>query len=223
MCFNETASLIAFSTGMIFSAILYFKDYPIFYVSMLFFITLMQIVEYFTHKSITTRNLKMNELCTKLILITLFIQPIVYCYMGMYHPPKNTIQNTKFMSPIMLVYILFFIFIYLYFDFHGIFKTTYLNNCDSICRLKWFDLKGMSGLLGIIFIILYMYLFIWSGHDPRFIYKWGEYFVPISLVIACIYGITLSNYSIFSKISYIGSLWCFLAVFFGPIMLLTYK
>ena len=145
------------------------------------------------------------------------------CYMGMYHPPKNTLQNTKLISPIMLVYVLFFIFMYLYFDSHGIFKTTYLNKCDSVCRLKWFDIKGISSLLGIIFIILYMYLFIRSGHDPRFIYKWTEYFVPISLVIACIYGITLSNYSIFSTISYIGSLWCFLAVFFGPIMLLTYK
>jgi hypothetical protein len=223
MCFNETASLAAFSTGMLFCAILYVMGYPIFYISMLFFITIMQIVEYFTHKSITTGNIKMNELCTKIILITLFIQPIMYCYMGMYHSPSKQMINTKLYSPLMLVYVLFFIFMYLYFDAHRIFKTTYLDKCDTVCRLKWLDLKGFAGILGVIFVVLYMAVFIDFGVDPRFKYKWAAHFVPICLVIASIYSLTLSNYSIFSKMSYMGSLWCFLAVSFGPIMLLTYK
>ena len=189
---------------MLFSWILYVKQYPVFYVSMLFFITLMQLVEYFTHKSISIQDLKMNELCTKFILITLFIQPVAYCYMGMY-------------------YCFLFIFMYLYFDAHHLFKTTYLKKCETVCRLKWFDLKGKESWLGVVFIILYMTLMIDFGYDPGFKYKWGAHFVPISLVIACIYSFTVLKTNIFAKFSYMGSLWCFLSVVFGPIMLLTYN
>jgi hypothetical protein len=219
MCFNETASLVAFSIGILFCAILYFKRFPIFYVSFLFFITLIQLIEYFTHKSIKTHNLKLNELSTKLILITLFIQPIIYCYMSMYYPPIEKMRHTKLVSPLMLFYVLFFIFMFMYFDKNHVFKTTYLQKCESICRLKWFDFKGWSTLLGVVFVILYMALFLDITRDTKIKYVWAQYFALISLIIACIYVITLSNHGF----SYIGSVWCFLAVFFGPLLLLTYK
>ena len=222
MCFNETASFVAFSTGMLFCGILYLNQYPVFYISMLFFITIMQLVEYFTHKSITVQDAKMNELCTKFILITLFIQPVAYCYMGMYHPPAPTMHNTKFMSPLMIAYCFLFIFMYLYFDAHHLFKTTYLKKCETVCRLKWFDLKGKDSWLGVVFIFLYMALMLDFGYDPKFKYRWGAHFVPISLVVACIYSFTVLKSNIFAKFSYMGSLWCFLSVVFGPVMLLTY-
>ena len=149
----------------------------------------------------------------------------MYCYMSMYHPPVKEMYNTKLFSPLMLGFVLLFIYMFWYFDKYHIFKTSYLKNCDTICRIKWFDFKGFSMFLGILFTIFYMLLLINLnfGRDRNFKYLWAENFMPISLVVACIYALSLSNYSLFHRISYIGSLWCFLTVFLGPVILLTYK
>jgi hypothetical protein len=141
----------------------------------------------------------------------------------MYYPPIEKMRHTTLVSPLMLFYVLFFIFMFMYFDKTHVFKTTYLQKCESICRLKWFDAKKFYIPLGVIFIILYIGLHLDVTRDTNFKYAWAQYFATISLIIACIYAITLSNYSVFNRVSYIGSVWCFLAVFVGPILLLTYK
>ena len=56
MCFNETASLTAFSIGVISTMVLlYMKLYKfsIFYIS----IFLMQLIEYYSHKSLLTNDI----------------------------------------------------------------------------------------------------------------------------------------------------------------------
>jgi hypothetical protein len=225
MCINKSASLTALVIGITFCLILYKYKYPIFYISMLFFITLMQLVEYFTHDSILTNNKKMNKICVKLILILLFIQPIIYSYMCVYYPPHNAfVYDNKLNPTLLILYCLLFIFMYNYFDVNNTFKSTYLTSCSSICRLKWFQFNKISGLLSFMFMIMYMLLFLnYTFYDSHFKYKIMSHFVPICLIIACIYTLTLSNYTIFDKFASVGSLWCFLAVFIGPILLFTYK
>ncbi len=205
-----------------FCFVLFAKKIPLIYVVLLFSITLIQLVEYFMHKSITERNSNMNEWSTKLLLIILFLQPIAYSYINTRQPLK-IIHNNNYGQPIMFIYVLIFICMYIYFNTHHVFKTTYLNPCNTVCRLKWFNLKGLSGILIILFFVFYITLFGTFDRDPRFKYRWCEYFIPASLALACIYAFILAPHDIFSAFSYMGSLWCFLAVFFGPFMLLTYR
>jgi hypothetical protein len=225
MCINKAASLTAFTIGIAFCLILYAYKYPIFYISMLFFITLMQLVEYFTHHSILTNNKNLNRICVKLILILLFIQPIIYSFMCLQYPPHHvSVQDNKLNPPLLICYCLVFLFMYNYFDVNNTFSATYLTSCSSICRLKWFRFNNTSALLAFMFVIMYLLLFVnYTFVDSHFKYKIISHFIPKCLIIACIYTLTLSNYTVFDKFASVGSLWCFLAVFAGPVLLFTYR
>jgi hypothetical protein len=79
MCFNPTASLIAFFIGLIsFIILLYLNIYNA--AIMVFDLFIIQLLEYFAHISIINKNKNMNEISSKLIYIFVFSQPLLFYF-----------------------------------------------------------------------------------------------------------------------------------------------
>ena len=223
MCFNETASMVAFSIGIVFSIILVYYNH-IAYAGLLFAVTLMQLYEYFAHHSIITKNKDLNVLATKLIYIGIVLQPIVYAVFNSNFLPKNCYytfpQVIKSFPWVLIIYIAYSIFLFIYMSNHNMFITKYLTTpCTSVCRLNWFDNINsfFTSMLIVIFVILYILtMALYNFYDPK---------LPIQainsvfLIIAAIYTFFILKLKITPGISVFGSIWCFLAVFMGPYVL----
>lgn len=223
MCFNETASMVAFTIGITFSIILVYYNH-IAYAGLLFAVTLMQLYEYFAHHSILTHDKDLNVLSTKLIYVGIVIQPIVFAICNVNFLPKTCYYNypkiIKAFPWALLVYIAYSIFLFVYMNDHDMFITKYLTTpCVSICRLNWFDnVKSyMATILFSIFFILYAIIMIlYNFYDPRLpIQRINSIF----LIIAALYTFVILKLNIIPGISVFGSIWCFFAVFMGPYVL----
>jgi hypothetical protein len=223
MCFNETASIVALSIGIVFSTILFYYNH-IAYAGILFVVSLMQLYEYFAHHSIITKNKNLNTLATKLIFFGVFIQPIAYAYFNTYYLPKNSTYNypaiINLLPALLFIYIAYSIFLYMHMNNNNMFVTKYLKTpCTSICRLNWFNNMDdyTTTLYLIIFLILYMAIMsLYSFYDPKLPI---QYMCGIFLVLAVFYTFFILKLKITPGISVFGSIWCFLAVFMGPYLL----
>ena len=92
MCFNETASLVAFSIGVISTIILFqmkLYNFSIFYIS----IFTMQLIEYYAHKSLTTNNIAMNKMSAYFGYFLILSQPIILSYIT-YNNINKKFQKT---------------------------------------------------------------------------------------------------------------------------------
>ena len=77
MCFNPTASLIAFSIGFVsWIILLYLKLYNSSIIVL--YLSIMQLLEYYAHISIINKDNDTNVITSKLIFIFALIQPILY-------------------------------------------------------------------------------------------------------------------------------------------------
>ena len=223
MCFNETASIVAFSIGIVFSIILVYYNH-IAYAGLLFAVTLMQLYEYFAHHSIVTHDTALNVLSTKLIYVGIVLQPIVFAICNVNFLPKTCYYNypkiIKAFPWALLMYIAYSIFLFMYMNDHDMFITKYLTTpCTSVCRLNWFDnIKSyMATILFAVFLILYAIIMIlYNFYDPRLpIQRINSIF----LIIAALYTFVILKLNIIPGISVFGSIWCFFAVFMGPYIL----
>ena len=223
MCFNETASIVALTIGIVFSVILVYYNH-IAYAGLLFAITLMQLYEYFAHHSIQTHDTALNVLSTKLIYFGIVLQPIVLAFCNVNFLPKTCHYNfpkiVKAFPWVLMIYIAYSVFLYMYMNDHNMFTTTYLNTpCSTICRLNWFDnVKSyMTTILFIIFVVLYIIIMqIYMFYDPKLPM---QYVNSAILIIALIYTFFILKLNIFPGISVLGSMWCFFSIFMGPYVL----
>ena len=227
MCFNSTSSILAFSFGTIISILLLLrKEY--FYSLFSFSIVIIQLIEYFAHKSIDNNNTSLNQMASKLILIVIFLQPIIYSIGLIYFPPSNVEFKFKGRLTNFLIlgsiYLIMFLLLWFYNQRNNGFKITHINKCDNICRLKW-SMLLTNMLYSLPFVILYFCLFI----NFSFVTKNNNLYILNNFTILMLFASIL--YTIFiDKAKNVGtvysvfpSLWCFLAVFYGLIILIFKK
>ena len=222
MCFNSTTSIIAFAIGMI--SVLYFLITKQYYFStFLFVISFIQLLEYFAHKSITNNNEKMNERTSICIYITNVLQPLICMIVLFYCVPEGatlSYQNTKMKILYLLAIYIPISIIYGYIIWRdNKFKISSLGKCERICKLNWnfYNYK-------IKFCLLFLFLYLFTWYLSNYNYKDNNLlnittnFNTILLVILLIFLSSIDKLN--NAIMYGGSIWCFMAVFSGPIIIL---
>jgi len=216
MCFNPTASLIAFSIGFVsWIILLYLKLYNSSII--VIYLTIMQILEYFAHISIINEDNNTNIITSKLIFIFALIQPILYYTSTLLTKGKYYFKDANKYLFLLPCYVLFLVIFYFYLNSKNVIKTTYLNDtCDSICRLSW-DFFGYNKIFTIIAFIFYIVicLIFWKKYALA-------YYAQVLILISLIYTLFLSR-DIKSMLSIFGSIWCFLAITYGPLVILHHS
>ena len=215
MCFNPTASLIAFSIGFVsWIILLYLKLYNSSIIVL--YLSIMQILEYYAHISIINKDNDTNIITSKLIFIFALIQPILYYTSTLLTKGKYYFNNANKYLFLIPCYFLFLVIFYFYLNSKNVFKTTYLNDtCDTICRLSW-DFFGYNKIFTIIAFIFYIFicLIFWKKYAL-------VYYAHVLILISVIYTLFLSR-DIKVLVSIFGSIWCFLAVTYGPLVILDH-
>ena len=215
MCFNPTASLFAFSIGIISWIILLFLQINN-AALIVIYLSLIQLVEYFAHISLINKDTNMNIITSKLIFFITLFQPLVYYIASLLTNTKYSFKYANdylFLIPIYIVAIIFF---YIYLNNNKLFKITYLNNsCQNICRLSW-DFFGYNKLFTIFVFILYFAICIIFWKKMTL-----DFYAQILIIISIIYTLFLSR-KLKSIFSIFGSIWCFLAVSYGPFVIIRY-
>lgn len=227
MCFNTQSSLTAFILGS--TACLYLASQNHYYYAILgFSIVIMQLLEYFAHRSIKNKNLQLNILSGKLMLLTIFLQPLISCLTLIILPPKgvsfllSSIRNF-IIGPLICVYLLIFGFYLKYASEKKIYRVGFINKCKRVCRLNWRFLDGKNPLclifLFIYFLLINLFIFYYPGKKIVNICNFLLFFL---LVVSFLYIIFKEKIKTFPLlISSFGSLWCFLAVVY-PIVMCVY-
>ena len=218
MCFNETASLIAFSVGVISTIILIqmkLYKFSIFYIS----IFLMQLVEYFAHKSLSTNDIAMNKLASYFGYFLILSQPIILSYIT-YDNINKDFQNT-------LIFLCVSLIAFGLYSFHQNYKSdkfriSYIKNvCENIvCRLKW-EYFNINFFNNLIFLLFYFGIMVLIGYNRKI------HNDSILLILTFLLGLTIL-YMMFEtkqinsfKTSIFGSLWCYLCVLAGPLVIMN--
>ena len=222
MCFNEKASITAFSIG---SVCLGYTIYKKMYIFSILYVTivLMQLLEYYAHLALDTKNAAMNKHTAMAGFILIIIQPIIWAlYVCYAHSEDKNIQNMiLFMS---IMFILFSVFLFNTIEKADAFRYTYLNEkcSSSICRLKWNFLSG-SIIGSFVFLAFYIFLFAYAYYQvlQNKMESMTVFPVTVSLIVlSIIYMILLDKISSGKELlSGFGSIWCFLCVFIGPLMI----
>ena len=220
MCFNETASLTAFSIGSVFLGFMLNEE--IYLYSILYFtIIIMQMAEFFAHKSIKNKDTDLNKISAIFIFLILFIQPLAYNYYKYNYVYETNNHNIVFI--ISIIFIIFSCYYFFYLLTNEMFEITPLHKCyNNFCRLNW-SYFSKNTLLGSIFMFLYFAIF-----STDWIFKFNYNTIPNILFMPFIYLLILSIlYMIFADkikkykyfLSGFGSIWCISTVIFGPAVL----
>jgi hypothetical protein len=221
MCFNETASLVALSVGVFFSGWLCLKG-EIAYGGIIFFITIMQLPEYLVHRSFQTKNSDLNHFATKLIALTIFLQPLSVAFFNTYFKKKEYIYLTNSFWrtwPFIAAYVA--VSGWVFYEMRNSMSTSFLGKCGTVCRLSWF--KNAPMFPAAIFLAAYLATQLaWVCKQDTSLRFQMAYFIPAMLAISIAYTF-LTRFSWRQKFTYVGSIWCFLAVFAGPMYLYSLK
>lgn len=226
MCFNTQSSLIAFTLGS--SACLYLISQKHYYYGLFgLSIVIMQLLEYFAHRSIKSKNLQLNILSGKLMLITVFLQPIIYCFLLSIIPPHGITffisKSYLIVIPLLLLYILIFGFYLKHVSAQKKYRVGYINKCRRVCRLNWEFLDGKNSLCIIIILIYFLLINLYTFYYPgRKMVNISNYLFLFLLFISIFYIIIKDKIKTFPMVvSSFGSLWCFLAVVY-PLLMCIY-
>jgi hypothetical protein len=214
MCFNETASILAFGVGVTVSALLYFQN-ELHYSFILLFISFIQLFEFFIHRALKTGNARMNSLFTTLIFIFVVLQPLVFVYLLHAFPVKGSafvLPNYLRSNWLLLAYAV--VALWAFYEMRYSMKTTSVEECGTVCRLNWFsNTPFLPPLVLFIFYLCVVVTYLYT--DARLYVK---HIIPVTLVLSWIYVFLLKG-SVRKKFTYAGSLWCFLSVFGGIFLL----
>ena len=213
MCFNESASLAAFSIGVLSTMVLlHMKLYKfsIFYTS----IFLMQLIEYYAHKSLLTNNINMNKISSYFIYFLIMSQPIILSYLCFNDIHKNS-QNTLII--LCLTYLIYGIYVFIKTYKSENFKISYAEKkCNnSVCRLNW-DLLSVNFYYRLISGLFYF------GISSFVAYNRKSDNISILTILVFLLGLTflyITNEN--KKIHVFSSLWCFISVIAGPLVIMN--
>ena len=225
MCFNATASISAFSIGLVCMAVIIYRK--LYFIGTIYvFIITMQLLEYYGHIALEKNDKEQNKNVSSLILFLLFLQPVVYSlYAGIVKYKDK--KFTQFITPIVIMFGIFVSYFYFTLLTKNDMFIGYLNkNCNSsICRLDWSFLKS-NIYMSLIFLSFYFFLFIYTN----------EYFniskrlrLSMSLLstlftLSLLYMIFVDGtMDVSNIISGFGSIWCISAVLIGPFIVMFLK
>jgi len=223
MCFSEKASMGAFLVGL-FSLVFILQKkmyvFGMFYAS----VFIMQLAEFFAHKSLNTYNTELNKLSTLAILIILFVQPVLWSLYNAAYIIKDK-QKSKIIYYVVAAFTLFSIFFYNYINERNGMKVTRLtSNCTpTFCRLNW-SFFGKNVLLSLIWVFFYFFLFIYTNYARNRIFSVTFSSLPILLASSIVYMIIVDKVNNLQEIAGgFGSIWCISAVSVGPLALLYHS
>ena len=220
MCFNETASLAAFSIGVISTMVLvYMKlyNFSLFYST----IILMQLVEYYAHKSLLTNNINMNKIASYFAYFLLISQPLILSYIS-YSNINHESQNTLIL--LCIGFIVFGLFSFYQNYTSNQFRISYIDNIckTSFCRLNW-EYFNINLFHNYIFALFYFGIIAYVGYS-RNLNKNNILLISMILLGLTILYMMIENKKINAfKSSLFGSLWCFLCVILGPLVIINKK
>ena len=176
----------------------------------------MQIIEFFLWKN--QKCNRINRICSLLIIILLWLQPVVYYLICYYYNGDRLSRSIKNRHLVILVIgSLLFTYCFIY-----TLKTN--DNICSLadkqtCRLVWAPMDYLANKKTLIFIITFIMYFLMFKIAPEF--PSGKYYLSDNLsylllfftIISIIYFKGLYFISIF------GSVFCLLCIFYGVLRL----
>ena len=225
MCFNETASRLLSPLVQCVLYIVYKKMYVFSFLYVT--IVLMQLVEYYGHLALTTKNTKLNKQAAIAGMVLLVTQPVIWAmYISYVHTKNTRIQTVILVTSIL--FILLSIILSTIIEKTDGFKFAYLHDkCNSpICRLKW-KYMSESTIGSFMFLLVYVFLFAYPCFQIiQQKTKETTYFsVVITLLVLGIMYMILCDKITNGKeiLGGFGSIWCFLCVFTGPLIIMFPK
>ena len=214
MCFNEAASLVAFSIGVISTIVLFYMKlykFAIFYIS----IFTMQLIEYYAHKSLKTNNIAMNKMSSYFGYFLIMSQPLLLSYLSFNDIHKNS-QNTLIM--LCLAYMIYGLYVFLKTYKSKKFRISYIENvCKStVCRLKW-EYYNVNVYNSLILSLFFFGIAFFVGY-----YRKSDN-ISILPIFTLLLGLTLLYVTFDTKqfSSLWASLWCFTCVTAGPLVIMN--
>ena len=214
MCFNETASLVAFSIGVISTIILFqmkLYKFSIFYIS----IFTMQLIEYYAHKSLTTNNIAMNKMSAYFGYFLIMTQLLLLSYLSFNDIHKKS-QNTLII--LCLAYIIYGLYVFLKTYKSKKFRISYIENVckTATCRLKWeyYNINFYNSLILSLFFFGIAYFVSYNRKSKN---------ISILPIFSFLLGLTLLYVTFDTKQfgSLWASLWCFTCVIAGPLVIMN--
>lgn len=223
MCFDKETSLSIFLFGTSCSIYLAYRGIcnkskdDICNSVILFLVSLMQLIEYFLWKY-PTCNIY-NQIASISIILVLYLQPVILYYTYKFLNKKKLDKKSSLVHNSI---ILFFTFLCIYF-------IIYLSkNKRSICsfkdpngcRLVWEPFKILLKNKKILFLIalfLYFYIYLIIPRNVK-VNKIYELLPKVSLIITLLISIYKKGKYFYTTF---GSMWCFIAVFFGIFAILN--
>ena len=213
MCFNETASLAAFSIGVLSTMVLlHMKLYKfsIFYI----LIILVQLVEYYAHKSLSINNINMNKISSYFIYFITFLQPIILSYLTFNDIHKNS-QNTLII--LCLAYIIYGLYVFVKTYKSKQFRISCVEKKynNSVCRLNW-DFLFVNFYSGLMMGLFYFGITSFVSYNRK------SDNISILTMLVFLLGLTfLYITSENKKLNVFSSLWCFISVMAGPLVIMN--
>ena len=213
MCFNESASLAAFSVGLLSTMVLlHMKLYKfsIFYIS----IFLMQLIEYYAHKSLLTNNTNMNKMSAYFGYFLIMTQPIILSYISFNDLHKNS-QNTLII--LCLAYIIYGLYVFLNNYKSKQFRISCVEKKynNSVCRLNW-DFLFVNFYSGLMMGLFYFGITSFVSYNRK------SDNISILTMLVFLLGLTfLYITSENKKLHVFSSLWCFICVIAGPFVIMN--
>ncbi len=202
MCFNETVSLIVFLGAMAAGLKLYNNNkmnYGLFIMT----ISMMQIAEYFVHRSIRLNNKQMLKYSSYMVYTILGIQPLLHALIHYKYPNANYMfkDHMKYFGVLFVTYTVLIIYMY---SLKGDYIITSSNCKNSICRLNWQKLNS-NMYVGMLLFLLYICMhFIFTG--PQLSLQYLAIFL-CSLLYVLIFDVRQTG----NVFGLWGSMWCFMA------------
>ena len=174
----------------------------------------MQLIEYYSHKSLLTNDMNMNKISAYFIYFLIILQPIILSYLSFDDIPKE-LQNTLLF--LCLTYIIYGLYVFYKSYKSKQFKISYLEKVcnNSVCRLNW-EFFSVNFYNSLIIILFYFGITFFVGYNRK------SYNISILVILTLLLGLTMiSIISENKKLNIFGSLWCFTCVIAGPLVIMN--
>lgn len=219
MCFNEKTSILAGSAGLLTAAYLLLRNRPDsedFSSGLLILvICVVQFIEWKIWQDTTCSS--KNKLYSKILMWTIFLQPILFTSLVFYFRKKFGVKAEAFKKVGIIGFVYLIIGVYAIY----LIENGSIENCTKVkcghCRLSWGFMEILSQIKPILYCLLavgYISIFSIIPLKTSLLRKMIQSSILIASLVLSWYFDSLNIASIW------GSLWCFLSIFYGIIYIM---
>lgn len=202
MCFNETASMTIFLGATLTGLYKYYNRHfneGLFIIS----ISIMQIAEYFVHRSIRLNDKTMQTIASIMIYTLLYLQPLANGLIN-YNYPKKVYYFKDHMKYFVILFTLYTFLTATLFRPNGSLLVVKSSNCKhSICRLNWQTLNRNPYISGVLFTLYVCMHLLFTNNNGSISYL-------ICLLCALLYVFIFDVNKTGNIFGLWGSMWCFI-------------